>query len=237
MRIAALLHNSVENAGALEQWAEKRGFTLVQTRTYLGESVPNTDDFDMLLIMGGEQSAGSLEQYPYLKKEIALIQKAYDRSLPILGICLGAQLIAIAFGGSVEKASEKEIGFFPISLTEQGEKDPLFEGFSPMFDVLHWHADAIAALPSQAVLLASSAQCAVQAFRMGKKVLGFQFHVEVEKNRARALGKLFPKDLVAGPYTQSIEAIAEGDFASLHEKAILLLDRFLEGALAPAARA
>ncbi len=237
MRIEALLHNDVENVGSLEKWAAKRGFTFSQTRTYLGEPVPSADSFDMLLIMGGEQSAGNLEGYPYLKAEIALIQEAHKRDIPIVGICLGSQLIARAFGGSIGKTSEKEIGFFPISLTQEGERDPLFKNFSPLFNVLHWHGEEVTTLPSEAIVLASSAGCSVQAFRIGEKVLGFQFHVELEKGRVCALGKLFPHDLTPGLYTQSVEEIAAGDFTSLHEKAFLLLDRFLEKALAPAARA
>ena len=121
-----------------------------------------------------------VDKYPYLDTEVRLIHKALEAGLPMLGICLGSQLIAKALGAKVRKNPEKEIGWYFVSPTGKGRDDPLVSHFSRKEKIFQWHGDTFD-LPDGAVLLASSKLCKNQAFRYGNNVYGFQFHLEVDE--------------------------------------------------------
>lgn len=129
-----------------------------------------------LIFMGGPMSAN--DDLPYIHEEMALIREAYAAGIPMLGICLGSQLIAKALGGNVVKNPVKEIGWFPIEFTAAAGQDPLFSGLDQPETVFHWHGETFD-LPPDAELLASSASCRHQAFRMRDNIYGLQFHLEV----------------------------------------------------------
>jgi GMP synthase (glutamine-hydrolysing) len=116
--------------------------------------------------------------YPFLKDEIAFIQKALKEKIPILGICLGSQLLAKAAGAKVVKSPVKEIGWYNIQMTDQGKGDPLFKGFREDEPIYHWHGDMFH-IPANGTLLATAPGCPHQALKVGRNAYGLQFHVEV----------------------------------------------------------
>jgi GMP synthase (glutamine-hydrolysing) len=140
---------------------------------------------DALVVMGGPQSASELSTSPYLKREITLLQQALKAQKPILGVCLGAQLLATALGARVSKNEQKEIGWYPLMREPGAEGDPLMTVFGQTETVFQWHGDTFT-LPKGAVQLASAPLCAQQAFRYGPNVYGLQFHVEVTEAMIRA---------------------------------------------------
>lgn len=140
---------------------------------------PELDGYSGLVILGGPMSAYEVE-HGHLATEVRLIRTALDRDLPVLGICLGAQLIAKALGAKVVPSRRPEIGWYGVSVTEEGGRDPLFAHFRDTETLFQWHADTFH-LPRRAVRLATSPGCRNQAFRVGDRVYGFQFHLEVDE--------------------------------------------------------
>jgi len=141
---------------------------------------PNLEGYDGLIVLGGPMNVDEVDKYPYLETEVYSIRKAIDRGMPVLGICLGSQLIAKALGAKVYKNREKEIGWYDLSPTSIGKKDPLISHFSGMEKIFQWHGDTFD-IPGGALLLASSPLCKNQAFRYGDNVYGLQFHLEVDE--------------------------------------------------------
>lgn len=135
--------------------------------------------YDGLIVLGGPMGVYESDKHPHLQEEIAQIQKAIADDKPVLGICLGAQLIAASLGGKVAPSSQKEIGWFDIELTPEGKSDPLLSHLREKETVFQWHGDNLD-LPPKAVWLARSPVCPYQAFRYGEKVYGLQFHLEVD---------------------------------------------------------
>ncbi|MGH7897683.1 MAG: glutamine amidotransferase-related protein [Candidatus Binatia bacterium] len=142
---------------------------------------PSLDGYRGLVILGGPMNVDQVAQHPHLATEIELIRDAVDRGVPILGICLGAQLIAKALGAEVRAGERKEIGWHDVSLTDEGKKDPLIGHLGERQRVFQWHGDVLD-LPSGAVHLASSERCTHQAFRVGTNVYGLQFHLEADES-------------------------------------------------------
>lgn len=142
------------------------------------ESVPDVTNYQALIIMGGPQHAPDDQQYPYLKNEIKQIRRAIQADLPILGICLGAQLLSLALGGIVQEHHTPELGFYRVELTENGKADPLFQGLPGYQQIYHWHSDVFS-LPTEAIHLATNQNAENQAFRYGKWAYGLQYHIEL----------------------------------------------------------
>jgi GMP synthase (glutamine-hydrolysing) len=142
---------------------------------------PSLDGYHGLVLLGGPMSVNDTPHHPHLKTEIELVRKAIDRGLPILGICLGAQLIAKALGAHVQRSPETEIGWYDVEPTAAAADDPLLRHLQCPERIFQWHADAFD-IPQGAVILARSAACENQAFRWGDKVYGLQFHLEVDEH-------------------------------------------------------
>ena len=145
------------------------------------EARPSLDGYRGLVVLGGPMSVNDTEHHPHLATEVELIGQALERGLPVLGICLGAQLIARALGAEVRPGPEKEIGWYDVSLTPEARADPLFAHFGPSEKIFQWHGDTFD-LPEGAVRLASTPACPNQAFRFGENVYGLQFHLEVDQD-------------------------------------------------------
>lgn len=141
---------------------------------------PNLDGYRGLVILGGPMSVDQVEEHPHLATEVRLIEAAIGRGLPVLGICLGAQLIAKTLGARVCANMEKEIGWYDVSVTEAGRRDRLFHHARETERIFQWHGDTFD-VPSGAVRLARSTACENQAFRYGENVYGLQFHLEVNE--------------------------------------------------------
>jgi GMP synthase (glutamine-hydrolysing) len=178
-RVLALQHAAHEPLGTIETVLHERGIEHTMVRPYDGERVPRTTEgFDGLVVMGGPMGVYEAERFPFLADELQLIRSALEAEVPMLGICLGAQLLAAAAGARVYASGRQEIGWYPLTLSPEGEADQLFAGLPGEIDAFHWHGDTFDAPPGS-VLLASSAMTPRQAFRLGKHAYGLQFHLEV----------------------------------------------------------
>jgi GMP synthase-like glutamine amidotransferase len=176
MRIRVLQHVPFEGPAAIGDWAQINDHTLDITRLDLGETLPAPSDFDWLIVMGGPMGVGDMARYPWMAPELACIRQALDSDRRVLGICLGAQLLAHALGAQVHQAPEREIGWFDVeALPLDGAE--VCDALPPRFTPLHWHGDTYD-LPAGAVQLARSAACEQQAFQFGARAIGLQFHIE-----------------------------------------------------------
>lgn len=185
MRIHWLQHADFEDLGCIGPWLAARGHEIKSTRLYRGETPPDVDAFDALIVMGGPMNIYEFDAHPWLHTEQALIRTALAQGRRVLGVCLGAQLIADALGGAVTRNAETEIGWFPVTRTAVGRFHPLFADLPDSFIAFHWHGDTYA-LPPGAVRLAESAACPQQAFAWDNgRVLGLQFHLEVTREQMR----------------------------------------------------
>ena len=227
MRIHCLQHVPFEGPAGIADWTEARGHELSVTRLYTGAAPPSPDAFDWLVVMGGPMGVHDEAEHPWLVPEKALLFEAIAAGRTIIGVCLGAQLLAGALGARVYRNAEKEIGWLPIELTGEGRASSLF-GFLPgSIVVFHWHGDTFD-LPPGAVHLARSQGCANQAFVWDGRVLGLQFHVETTPESLRALVEHGADDIVPGPYVQSAErmlAASGEDFERINGALFGVLDR------------
>jgi GMP synthase (glutamine-hydrolysing) len=181
MRIHCFLHVAFESPGTIAEWAGLQGYAITYTHFFESDFIiPALGDLDFLLIMGGFMNVDEEHLYPWLQEEKLFIRKAIDAGKKIIGICLGAQLIAAALNCKVYKGKEKEIGFFPVHFTDEARLNVLFSHFQNPYTLFHWHGDTFD-LPVHAQLIASTPICKNQAFLIGVKVLGFQFHLEMNE--------------------------------------------------------
>ena len=177
--ILIIKHIDIEGPGTLGDFLarEKILFKLIDLGA--GDKLPT--DFSSLkavVVLGGPMNVYEEDRYPFLKEEGRFIKEILKRAIPYLGICLGSQLLSKAAGGSVVKSPKKEVGWFQVRLTADGQKDPFFKGLNPNVDVFHWHEDMFM-VPEGGKLLATADGCPNQAFRVGKNAYGLQFHCEI----------------------------------------------------------
>jgi GMP synthase-like glutamine amidotransferase len=188
----AIQHVPFESPGLIAEVAGRRGIELRQCHPYRGEPLPPENELDGLVVMGGPMGAGDTVEHPYLAHEAELIASMVRTGRPVLGVCLGAQLLARALGARIYRGEQAEIGFGTVSLTQAGLEDPVLGSLGvEILPVMHWHQDTFD-LPAQALWLARSELFAHQAFRVGKRAYGLQFHLEVDRELARAWRKHLP---------------------------------------------
>jgi GMP synthase-like glutamine amidotransferase/predicted Fe-Mo cluster-binding NifX family protein len=182
MRIHYIQHAPFETPGVILDWAGENGHPLTRTLVYSAEAnenaFPPLEAFDWLIIMGGAMNVYEDDIYPWLGAEKAFIKKAAEAGKTILGLCLGAQLLAVVLGGEVTPNAEKEIGWFPVTLSPAALGLPHFSLLPEKPLVFQWHGDTFSVLPPGAQILARGDVCKNQAFMYGKKIFGFQFHWE-----------------------------------------------------------
>ncbi len=189
MQVLILKNTVKEGPGSIEDFLNGEGISYTIIEMESGESPPTLEDFSTLIILGGPMGVYEMNGYPHLMTGSRIIREAINRDIKILGICLGAQMIAHCLGSNVYPGHKKEIGWYHIELTGEGLKDQLMRklaihpsvgDFWRRFRVFHWHGDTFD-LPHGAVLLARSKQYENQAFRFGKNIYALQFHIEVTK--------------------------------------------------------
>jgi GMP synthase (glutamine-hydrolysing) len=229
MRVHCVVHASFETPGVIEKWARDRGHGFDETPAYAGETLPDAAEVDFLIVMGGPQSPKRMNDYPYLRDEINLISAAIGQNVPVVGFCLGSQLIAEALGARTRKSPEKEVGVFAVQLSDDGQQDSILKSFPAEFEALHWHYD-MPGIPDRAALLAHSAGCPHQAFRFGDRVYGFQFHLEPTRESVKPWLQKAVDDLAPSKYTQTPEQILSADFETMNRRAMYVLDSLAESA-------
>ena len=216
-----------EGPGYIFDWMEESGHDMQVWKMYENRSLPETGDVDMLVVMGGPMNINEDERYPFLVGEKYLIRSCIRQQKHVLGICLGAQLIADALGMKVFRNREKEIGWFPVHAREGNRDHYLCSVIPERFIPFHWHGETYD-LPQGAILLGSSEACLNQGFLYGDHVLALQFHLEITPQIIEGLLKHASKDMTAGPYIQSVAEVRGGLGNCPANKAILyrLLERF-----------
>jgi len=215
MRIHYLQHVPFEDPAGIRTWAQDKGHSLDGSHLYRGDTLPDVAAIDALLIMGGPMSVGDDGIYPWLTPEKRFIEKAVASGKTVIGICLGAQLLATVLGGTMYRNDVPEIGWFPVSLTEDGRASRVFSVLPEEFMAFHWHGDTYT-LPSGCVRTAGSEKCAQQAFEYEGRVIGLQFHLE---STADSIGRLIENcrdELAEKPTIQSPGDITSG-FHSIDE--------------------
>jgi GMP synthase (glutamine-hydrolysing) len=219
-------HVAPEPPGLIAQALQRRGVDWRVARVDRGEPVPRTLEADGLVVMGGPMGVYQQDRYPHLGAELQLLEDAARRGRPILGVCLGSQLLAAALGARVYPAPAKEIGWHQVRLLPDASQDPLFKGIARSFRAFHWHGDAFD-LPAGAVPLARSALTRVQAFRAGGTAYGVLCHLEVDREQLKAMSAAFAGELAE----QGIEpaAVLEGAdrfLPRLREIGLVVFDRW-----------
>jgi len=206
MKMAVLQHVPFEGPAAIADWAAARKIGVTVRHLYRGDPLPDLSEFDMLTVMGGPMSANDERILPWLAPEIARVGDAIASDKVVLGVCLGAQIIAKALGAKVYEGAQKEIGWFPVHAEAA---HALFEGLPGEFMAFHWHGETFD-LPAGAERLASTPLTPNQAFAVGKKVLGLQFHMEATKESVSALIENAANEIGAGAYEHQPDAIRAG---------------------------
>lgn len=185
--VLVLQHAKSETLGLIGDALRRAASEVRYVRTFEGQAVPDDpDDHSGLIVMGGPMGVYETNRYPFLLDEMNLIEGFLKLRLPVLGVCLGSQLLAATLGARVHKGRQKEIGWYPVELTTNGKQDRLWQNLPSGFVAYHWHGDAFD-LPKQSSLLASSEITPVQAYRYDERAYGVLFHLEVTENHVREM--------------------------------------------------
>lgn len=206
MNIHYLQHVPFEGMGSIEGWVRRGGHTLSATRLYLDAPLPAVETLDLLVVMGGSMNIYEEANYPWLTEEKRFIEQAIATGRRVLGVCLGAQLLADVLGAKVYANMDKEIGWFPVETTQTASENGLFATFPRRIEAFHWHGDTFD-IPSGAVHIARSAGCAHQAFVYDERVAGVQFHLETTQASAQQMIAHCANEIVKGRYIQTPQAM------------------------------
>ncbi|MEE9165593.1 MAG: type 1 glutamine amidotransferase [Nitrospinota bacterium] len=194
-KILVLQNIGCEDLGTMEAAVKSRNMEYHYIHLYNNDKVPeNLYGYSALIILGGSMNVYETKQHPFLVDEERLIHEAIDKKIATLGLCLGAQLIAKTAGAKVIAGKKKEIGWYPVSLTNDGLSDPLFAGFEKEITVFQWHGDTFE-IPPGAKRLAESELFPNQAFKIGEKIVGLQFHLEVSEEAVFEWMEEYSKEL------------------------------------------
>lgn len=210
MNVHVFQHVPFEGPAGLTEWFSEVGAEVRRVRLFDGEALPELAETDWLVVMGGPMSANDEEKFPWMAGEKRFVAQAVAAGKTVLGICLGAQLIASALGARVYPNPEREIGWFPVTRTADPARVPLARALPERIEAFHWHGETFD-LPPGAVRLARSAACENQAFAVGDRVMGVQFHLETTMEGARALLENCAEDLRPGAFVQNADTIPAGE--------------------------
>lgn len=239
MKICCIQHVPFEKPGMIARWANLHGHAFTIAHPYAGESFPAVSEADMLVLMGGPMGVYEEARYPWLKAEKNWIEKAIQAGKKILGVCLGAQLVANVLGAKVYPHTQKEIGWFPVFPANPNPSDDWYARlFDPAVTVFHWHGDTFE-LPAGAVHHVCSTACQHQLFSWSSQVLGLQFHLEVSEEDIQSMlnagGKAEIHQALAqqpkAPFIQKPEAIlaqTPRHTPACQERLFRLLQQFTE---------
>ena len=225
MKIHYLQHVPFEDLGSIEYWIRKYGHQCSCTKLYQGDDLPDLPDIDWLIIMGGPMNVDETDRYPWLVQEKEYIKAAIDHNLLVLGICLGAQLIASAMQASVVQNPVKEIGWFPVTRAAALDHHELAGIIPEEFEAFHWHGDTFE-LPGEAVRVAGSKACINQGFIYREHVIALQFHLESTFEGVKRLIDNCGDEISDAPYIQSAEQMLsdENKISKINELMVKILD-------------
>ena len=215
MKAHILQHVHFEDAGYIRSWLETQRAEVTRTRFFENDPLPELKGLDFVIVMGGPMSVNDEATLPWLRPEKQFLRDAVERGVPVLGVCLGAQLIASAQGARVYPNRQKEIGWYPIEAAPGAANTFRFPEKCTVF---HWHGETFD-LPTGAVRLAKSAACENQAFQIGRHVIGLQFHLETTPKSAKAILDNCADELVPGPYVQTaseMRAVKDTAYAEIN---------------------
>lgn len=231
MHVHFIVHESFEAPGAFQTWAETHGYSTGFSRVYLGDALPQTaKGIDLLIVLGGPQSpATTTAECPHFDAEAekALIARCVDAGKAVVGVCLGSQLIGEALGAKFGHSPEKEIGKFPIVMTEEGQNNPKFSHFGDSLAVGHWHND-MPGLTPQAKVLAYSEGCPRQIVEYSNLVYGFQCHMEFTREVIELLIEAAEQELptlMEHRFVQQPDVLRQHDFSEMNQKLGGFLDK------------
>jgi GMP synthase-like glutamine amidotransferase len=234
MKIHCIQHVKFETPGTITEWIERKNHFLSTTHLYENESFPATDTFDLLIVMGGPMNIYEYEKYPWLREEKAFLEKTIAAEKAVLGICLGAQLLANVLKAKVFKNNYKEIGWFPVSaIKEEKSEIYILEGIPDEFTAFHWHGDTFN-LPEGARWIFKSKACKNQGFIYEDRIMGLQFHLEMSEKTIRNVIENCKDEITEGEYIQSKdEMLDRKDILTESKKLMFRLMDNLEKVIVP----
>ncbi len=225
MKIHFLQQVPFEGPGSIAAWAENAEHRISSTRLFQSDPLPKQADIDWLIIMGGPMSIHDEEHYPWLIEEKRFSKQSIEESKIVLGICLGAQLIADVLGAKVYPNDQKEIGCFPVKKYPDANKTTICGALPDEMEAFHWHGDTFG-IPVGAVRLASSNACPNQGFVYKNRVIGLQFHLETTRESVENLVENCSTELATAPYIQTAATMLKNN--AKFERINLVMNSVLE---------